>query len=287
MYKILKENRQEELRLKIGETCFSLQIRDPFIRRRVSLHYENYISDNDPNIYVEVEYRDFLEQPLCKSVFFQTPSWKLCRDEKGYFIYFPISRGFCLARFDSDFNRIRFYTQDPTGQLLLYLFYVVICGLILPRNNTLMLHASGVINSERAYLFVAPSGGGKSTIANLAIRKGFAVLNDDKIIIHCQEALSRIYGNPWHGDVREVSSCSSVINEVFFIKVSDFNQIKRISKTEAIVEFIKNSFCLPLDGKMVKDRLDICYRLANNLCCYSLNFRPDMSIWSYLDEFFK
>jgi len=46
-----------------------------------------------------------------------------------------------------------------------------------------MLHGCGVLNSRKGYLFLAKSGGGKSTIAGLALKKSFRALNDDRIII--------------------------------------------------------------------------------------------------------
>ena len=64
----------------------------------------------------------------------------------------------------------------------------------------LILHASAVIYHERAYLFTAPSGGGKSTQAKIWEQTLHAqVINGDKVVLHNNGSDLIAYGSPIAG----------------------------------------------------------------------------------------
>lgn len=272
-----------DLKFEIGKVCLSLRVKHPEIRRRVKLHYKNYVSSKRPDISVNIEYRDFLKRPNLKSLLFQTRSWRLYRENGSLFLYFPARGKPSLARLNKRLNKVEFYTKNPSGQFLLYLFPEILFSLILPQRNALMLHACGVLDRKKAYLFIASTGGGKSTLAKLALKKGLTVLNDDRVVIRNGKSSFRIYGNPWHGEVKETSNSSSPIKEVFFLRKSNSNQIKPITKAKAASELFRNSFYLPVNNAIIKNSFNICSNMAERLDCYWLNFKPDESIWRFLD----
>ncbi|MFO8182801.1 MAG: hypothetical protein R6U39_01375, partial [Candidatus Aegiribacteria sp.] len=51
------------------------------------------------------------------------------------------------------------------------------------RGRGAVLHASAVISRERGILFMAPSGGGKSTAARILGEGGYRVLGDDSTVV--------------------------------------------------------------------------------------------------------
>ncbi|GAG43168.1 unnamed protein product, partial [marine sediment metagenome] len=124
-------------------------------------------------------------------------------------------------------------------------------------------------------------------IAKLALKEGLTVLNEDKIIIRKEKGLFKIYGTPWNGKNQKTINNFSYINEIFFLKKSKTNQIEPIGKTKAVIEFVKNSFYLSVNNSMIKKRFDVCFDLAENLNCYCFGFRPDKSIWRFLNGFLK
>lgn len=70
------------------------------------------------------------------------------------------------------------------------------------RHKGLMIHSSAVILDDRAYLFTAPSGTGKSTHTQLWLRQfgGRArILNDDKPALRKLDGTWYAYGTPWSG----------------------------------------------------------------------------------------
>ena len=68
-------------------------------------------------------------------------------------------------------------------------------------NGGISVHASCVVNSGRAYLFMGRSGTGKSTHSSLWIRNipGTMLLNDDNPVIRLSGHTLMAYGTPWSG----------------------------------------------------------------------------------------
>ena len=68
--------------------------------------------------------------------------------------------------------------------------------------NGMMLHASAVVVDEKAYLFSANSGTGKSTHTKLWLEhfgNRAYILNDDKPALRLQDGIWYAYGTPWSG----------------------------------------------------------------------------------------
>jgi hypothetical protein len=64
-------------------------------------------------------------------------------------------------------------------------------------------HASAISNGREAVLFLAPSGGGKSTIAALMLANGYNILSDDFVPVSLNEP--EIYSFPAGMSVKESS----------------------------------------------------------------------------------
>ncbi len=264
----------------IGEIPILWDIENKLIRERVIKHYQNYFVNKKPQITIKVKKEKF-NIPKVKKPIFQTRSWILSKNGDYLNLYFPGRNNASLASIHSSFKKVDFFTQDSNGQLLLYLFPEILYSLILPKFNNLLLHSCGILDNKRAYLFVAKAEGGKSTIAKLSGKR--TILNDDRIIIRKEEKGYKIYGNPWHGEVEETSNKSFYIKDIFFLKKSNLNYIKPIRKSEAMVEFFKNSFYLPIDNDIIKQVFGICSGIVKGLNCYQFGFVPDKSIWRFLN----
>lgn len=101
------------------------------------------------------------------------------------------------------------------------------------RLNVVFLHSSVVVIDGKAYLFVAPGGGGKSTIYALAREKGFEGIDDDSCVV--KRSGDRYYAQiypfhflpGWSGGEKEIGG-------VFFLEKSDVNRVEGVSRIEAL-----------------------------------------------------
>ena len=70
------------------------------------------------------------------------------------------------------------------------------------KHHVLLVHGSALCMDGQAYVFVAPSGTGKSTHARLW-REMYGdrvwMINDDKPMIRVSDSEIRVYGTPWDG----------------------------------------------------------------------------------------
>lgn len=118
-----------------------------------------------------------------------------------------------------------------------YIFLSMIFLDIAILNGFVPLHASCVIKDQKAYLFSAPSGTGKSTHAAYYKDKLKAfVLNDDKPLIKNHQ----VYGSPFSGKTSENTNEAYPIQAIYFIEQASINSITRLSIDDASKRLLKN-----------------------------------------------
>jgi hypothetical protein len=68
-------------------------------------------------------------------------------------------------------------------------------GTLLPQLAALLIHAGAVVRNDKALLFLAPDGGGKSTVV---LQPGVGlVLSDDHVLIRLDGPKTEVHGTPW------------------------------------------------------------------------------------------
>jgi hypothetical protein len=104
------------------------------------------------------------------------------------------------------------------------------------------MHACGVRDVDgRGLLFLAHSGGGKSTIASLwRKREGVTILSDDRIILRSEAGDIWMYGTPWHGDEELAAPLRVKLSRAFFLRHAP------------------RTVALPMDGALIVARLVAC-----------------------------
>lgn len=105
------------------------------------------------------------------------------------------------------------------------------------RYNGMLLHASAVMLSGRAYLFTAASGTGKSTHTQLWVQQ-FAphaqILNDDKPALRLTDGIWYAYGTPWSGKTDLNIPAKVLLGGICVLTRGEENRIWPIAGEEAI-----------------------------------------------------
>lgn len=110
------------------------------------------------------------------------------------------------------------------------------------------LHASAVIYKGKAYLFSAPSGGGKSTHAALWQQHfGAKLLNGDKVLIEVRDGQCIAHGSPVAGSSGIYEQGSAPIAAVYLLKKEKENRVIPIPMRSAL---------MALYSEAIKDRKD-------------------------------
>ncbi len=119
----------------------------------------------------------------------------------------------------------------------------------------LMLHSSCVVYNDRAYLFSAPCGTGKSTHTQIWLKRfpGAYILNDDKPAIRITPDGVYAYGTPFSGKTDLNVNNGVKIGGICVIGRDATNHIEKISAEEALFNIL-NQTVRP-DKEEVMDKL--------------------------------
>lgn len=148
---------------------------------------------------------------------------------------------FCVTLTEEAVQKEKKTGNFPEGINRIYLEFLAlhraVCKELLKR-DVLMLHGSAVDVDRECYVFVAPSGTGKSTHTALWRRvlgeHGHAVrmINDDKPFITVENGVVYAHASPWNGGYRGAERKKSIVRAVCALERAEKNSISRISAKE-------------------------------------------------------
>lgn len=102
--------------------------------------------------------------------------------------------------------------------------------------NTLLFHAAAVELHGRGYMFLGPSGTGKSTHARLWIHNiaGTQLLNDDNPVVRFQtNGVAMVYGSPWSGKTPCYRNIGLPLDAIVLLSQASCNRISPLRGVHA------------------------------------------------------
>ena len=253
--------------------------------------FHEFITDIRPETKLRVHHDSFPERSMGKKIFDSGSAWSLYRDQGKYvlqdssFDSDPPPNQFVIL--ESDLKSGDIYINDELFKNLLpdplgFPLNQVLMIILLSRCKGVMLHACGIDDRGYGYLFLGNSGHGKSTIARLWSENQATVLNDDRIIIREKNGELFMYGTPWHGDFKEVSSKGLAIRKLFFLRHGEKNSAVPKNSAEAVLMLLTRCFPPIWDKKGMDYTMGLCHRIVQNIPCYEFSFEPDRKIVDFV-----
>lgn len=112
----------------------------------------------------------------------------------------------------------------------------------LSTRGIVLIHGSAVAIDGEGYIFVAPSGTGKSTHVRLW-RKMFGsrvvMINDDKPLLQCSDDGIIVYGSPWDGKHHLSTNIYVPLKAICFLEREKGNHIEPITAIEGFMPMLK------------------------------------------------
>lgn len=148
------------------------------------------------------------------------------------------------------------------------------------------LHASAVVMDEKAYLFTADSGVGKSTHTGLWRRvfgeERVRILNDDKPALRFEGGCWYAYGTPWSGKYGQNLNLCYPVGGICFLKQAEENKIERYKKGDLVFQLMKQTHRInraSYDSKV----LGHIEKLINHVPIWYMecNMEPEAALLSY------
>ncbi len=155
---------------------------------------------------------------------------------------------------------------------------------VLPEFDAFLLHSSAVVYNNKAFLFSAPSGTGKSTHTQLWLKQfdGAYILNDDKPAIKCEDGKFYVYGTPFSGKTDLNVNARVELGGLCMLQRGKENYIEKIPTDDALFNIL-NQTCRPVDEGRMDKLLDVLDKLTKSMPIHRLtcNMESEAAMVSY------
>ena len=151
------------------------------------------------------------------------------------------------------------------------------------RYDTLLLHGAVVAVKDKAWLFTAPSGTGKTTHIRLWLDniEGSYVVNGDKPLIRIGEEVT-VYGTPWAGKEGMQKNVGVQLCGIVFLERGAENSIERTTLSQSLPVFIQQCY-RPGDKSGMEKALALIGKLGSRIPLYRLqcNMLPEAAFTAF------
>ncbi len=139
--------------------------------------------------------------------------------------------------------------------------------------GTLLFHAAVVSQEGKGYLFLGPSGTGKSTHAQLWLKhiEGTDLVNDDNPVVRD----GVVYGSPWSGKTPCYRNVSVPIGGIVMLSQAPYNKIRRLKGIEAYVAVVESVGSKVWDNRIAEGQHQTENDLASTIPMWHLECLPD------------
>ena len=149
--------------------------------------------------------------------------------------------------------------------------------------DTFLMHGAVVAVGDKAWLFTAPSGTGKTTHINLWLKNipGSYVVNGDKPLIHIGDECT-VYGTPWAGKERMNRNVGVKLCGIVILNRGLNNIIEKVPMTQILPILIQQSY-RPKTRIELEKTLSLLSRLGRKIPMYQLycNMNDEAALTAY------
>lgn len=149
--------------------------------------------------------------------------------------------------------------------------------------DTFLMHGAVIAVGDKAWLFTAPSGTGKTTHINLWLNNipGSYVVNGDKPLIHIDDACT-VYGTPWAGKEGMNQNIGVKLCGIVILNRGAENYIEKVPMTQILPVLIQQSY-RPKERVELEKTLALLSRMGKKIPMYQLycNMNPDAALTAY------
>lgn len=157
--------------------------------------------------------------------------------------------------------------EYPLDGLILYYLTVI--------HGDILIHASGVNNNGKGYLFSGVSGKGKTTMAKLWDDCGAEVIHDDRLILRKTGDGYTMYNTPVYNDDKPLSA---PLYKIFLIDHGTENKLIPVKGANAVSLVMANCIQHNWGTDIIAGLLESVSDLCETIPTVKLYFTPDASV---------
>lgn len=170
---------------------------------------------------------------------------------------------------------------------------MVLYALATANKDTLLMHASVTVREGKGYLFIAPSGTGKSTHSQLWLKcfEGTHLLNDDNPVIRRNSRAGNrfyVYGSPWSGKTPCYINEEYPVGAIVKIYQAPYNKIVRLEGIHAYIALTSSVSGKRWDKTLADGLHNTLNSAAQEIGLFRLDCLPDIdaakTCWKGVNE---
>lgn len=143
--------------------------------------------------------------------------------------------------------------------------------------QTVLMHASVIMNKNKGYLFLGKSGTGKSTHSRLWMQHvpGSDLLNDDNPAVRVVRDKVYVYGTPWSGKTPCYRNLYTEVGAFLRLKQAPENVISREMPVRAFASVLSSCSTMLWDKESYNSICGIVEDIIKKVPAYFMACRPD------------
>ena len=192
------------------------------------------------------------------------------------FLWWGTKAGWLVC--SDDYRQGRLLTTGRYKKMAIDNALMVMFALATADKGTVLFHAAVVSYEGRGYMFLGPSGTGKSTHASLWQRyiAGTALVNDDNPVVRIgEDGEATVYGSPWSGKTPCYRNVRYPLGAIVLLSQAPYNKIQRLGAIHAYAALVESISGKWWDGHIADGLHRTENALASSIPVWHLECLPD------------
>ena len=192
--------------------------------------------------------------------------------------YRYVNNRFLIKKISDNYYNV-FIKKNCNEISIRYLFNAMGFDVLLAKEKKLILHASFIAFQNKAILFSAPSGTGKSTQADLWQKyvRGVEIINGDRAIIGIEDNGVKAYGLPFCGTSKITLNQSFNLSTIVILRQGKINKLIELAAKDGYKYLYSQVNWIGWDKKLQINILDLLEKVVNSIKIYYFECLPEQS----------
>lgn len=192
------------------------------------------------------------------------------------FHWWGVTAGWLVC--SDDYSEGRLITTGKHTKMSIDNALMIMFALATADKGTVLFHAAVVSYEGKGYMFLGPSGTGKSTHASLWQRyiAGTALVNDDNPIVRIdKKGGAMVYGSPWSGKTPCYRNVTYPLGGIVLLSQAPYNKIERLNGIYAYAALMESISGKRWDERIADGLHQTENALASSIPVWHLECLPD------------
>ena len=192
--------------------------------------------------------------------------------------YRYVNNRFLIKKISDNYYNV-FIKKNCNEISIRYLFNAMGFDALLAKEKKLIVHASFIAFQNKAILFSAPSGTGKSTQADLWQKyvRGVEIINGDRAIIGIEDNGVKAYGLPFCGTSKITLNQSFNLSTIVILRQGKINKLIELAAKDGYKYLYSQVNWIGWDKKLQINILDLLEKVVNSIKRYYFECLPEQS----------